>query len=62
MWASLTLQRELNKLHNEFIQSWYNEPLEFLRNKWIEIKWQMRKYVKIWRENRQKLNHLRKPI
>lgn len=52
MPASRTIQQQLDILHNEFILSGYIEPLRFLENKWIQINKRLKKYVKIWRENK----------
>jgi len=60
MPASPTLQIQLNKWHSEFMLSEHTEPLEWLRNNGIPIEWRIRKYVKVWRENKQSILRLRK--
>ena len=60
MWADMRTQIKLNSLHKDFMLSEYNEPLEYLRSINFPIEWRIKKYVKIWRENKQHINHLRK--
>ena len=60
MPASKQLQEVLNVHHARFMLSEYNEPLEYLRSINFPIEWRIKKYVKIWRENKQHINHLRK--
>ncbi len=60
MPASKNLQIQLDKMHADFILSQYNEPLEYLRSIKFPIEWRIKKYVKIWRENKRNLQHARK--
>ena len=62
MPADRKRQKALDILHEEFIKSDKVEPLEFLREKGVEIDKRLRKYVKIWRQNKNRIRSARKNI